>query len=228
MEKIGLKKGEILICKETSIWKIFEVLVNSKESLNIKGIKTQANLDYAYCHKRTKLLQRLNFVRVAEKREGPKGRKLNFYDLTVKGLVYYLVFSKFQSLDKIIEKYKELLPHVFGEWRYFQTKDVEDILKKYFQQASNEIVWQAQTNGFYQKQVSSEQLQEWLQVNTLLPWLTYVRLGFWPSKKSGQFSEKFQNAIRENNKVWAYVKPIIIESAKQTKELLEQLNKVLA
>lgn len=244
MERIGLAKGQILISQETSIWKILQILA-TKGPLNVKAIKEETDLDYAYCHKRVKLMERLNLVGVAEKREGPKGRELNFYDLTLKGLVYYLAMSRFQYLEKITKKYKKLLPHVFGEWEYFRSKDLEAFLKKRFKKTIDRDFFEDQEHqkflssmtsfnlkvlfeDFYRRQIPFEEVKERIELNTLVPWLIYVRLGFWPTKKSGVYSEEFQKAIRQNPKLWAYLKPIIVEERKQTEKLLAKLNEVLS
>ncbi len=114
MKRRGLRKGEVLLAKDTLIWQILETL-SEKGPLNVESISKRLDRDYSNCHKLMRILQRAGYAEIVETRIGPKGQDSFFYDLTLKGLVIYLRYTEFQSLDRLAVKYAGLLPLVFGE-----------------------------------------------------------------------------------------------------------------
>ena len=229
--KKGLRKGEILLSKDSNIWKILEALArsNQKSRLNVKELKENTHQDYAYCHKRLKLLQRLGLVDEKGKKKGPKG-DVSVYDLTLIGLVVYLAVSQYQDFREkrssyFIEKYAPLLPHVLGQWKYFKTTAVQDIVFENFKVEVDRIYQELGINGL--KYVARFPLEDEIQENTLLPWLTHARLGMWPSARRDEPIRKLQTSIQKNQSIWNYLKPKILEVKQQTEKVLAHLNSIL-
>lgn len=237
--KKGLRKGEILLSKDSNVWKILEALVKSDEKsrLNVKELKEITHQDYAYCHKRLKLLQRRGLVEEKGKKKGPKG-DVSVYDLTLPGLVVYLTISQYQDFQekkmgskgekrsvRIVEKYASLLPQVLGEWKYFETASVQDIVFENFKVEVDSIYRQFITEGL--KHTVRSPLDDEIQTNTLLPWLTDAQLGMWPSAGRDEPLRKLQTAIRKNESIWNYLKPKILEVKQQTEKILEKLDSIL-
>jgi predicted transcriptional regulator len=223
MKKRGLHKGELLFSKDTRMWKILETLVSSQGPLNVTGIARAAQLDYAYCHKRLKILQHHKFVDEKKREKGPKGRDLSFYDLTVLGLVIYMAMSNFQDLDKVARKYRDLLPHIFGEWDYFNAKAVKQIVVNNLKWAVTARQHQLSIEGL-ENQIYLHSLREDIEEGTLTPWMVAVHLGFWNEK---MWNVQLHQAIRENRRLWTHFKPHIAEAQKETEKLLNKLKELL-
>lgn len=218
----GLHKGEILITKETSIWKILETLAH-KGPLNVKGIAKNIRLDYAYCHKRVKILLKTGLIEFKEKRKGQKGKDLSFYDLSLIGLCHYLKTVDFKNLDKAAGKYRDYLPHVFGEWQYFKDSGLEPVI---FRNLTKSMSVVTDRLTIFKKIISATglSLQEEIEEGTLAPWITGVHLGFW---QENVWNAELHKALRQNSNLWSYMQPRVTQLVNKTRELLNRLNMIL-
>lgn len=242
-----MHKGEVLLSKDTKIWHILEILYTSRSPLNVKALKEKAHLDYAYCDKRVRLLLRMGFVRIKEMRPGPKKRKLAFYDLSLLGLINYIWYSQTWQIDRAADKYKELLPHVFGQWQYFKEQDLHNFIIESVKKAFENIVKrQAELSPEdvnHEKKIMTPRklIPSWSVIETnllqeveeliLIPWIIPARIGFWPKEELGFepefYSEKYITTLRNNQQLWQFLKPIIERAYKNTKNLFDHLQHIL-
>jgi hypothetical protein len=102
---------------------------------NIYQVQKKTGKTYSLMFNAVKELEKCRLVKLVEKRQTQKGTTANVYDLTLKGVLSILdrelVPANCKKWDYdlvrgIVEKYKVLLPLIFGKWRYFQKVDGED------------------------------------------------------------------------------------------------------
>lgn len=78
-----------------------------------------------------KALSNLERIHMIEFKREKEGRKRKLYNLTFTGLIACLRYQQaWQSIDKIAESKKDMLPLVFGKWRFFKEEHIlEDVIK---------------------------------------------------------------------------------------------------
>ena len=66
------------------------------------------------------------------KEKGQKGRERKPYKLTLMGLLLAFFYGSLERyINKIADGFKEILPLVFGKWKYFIEQGAKDIVKKH-------------------------------------------------------------------------------------------------
>lgn len=126
--------------KLTSEEKILQVLAKSKEP------RTHYQLwkkDKVASSNKTvlKALSNLERIHMIESKRENEGRKRKLYNLTFTGLIACLRYQQaWQSIDKIAESKKDMLPLVFGKWRFFKKEQILDDIIQNLQLVAS-ILW---------------------------------------------------------------------------------------
>ena len=83
---------------------------------------------YSFVYNTLKELERRNMIFTKRKEQTEKGTVANIYDLNLESVLLILQRQQrssnydFSKSSDILEKYGELLPLVFGKWKYFESK----------------------------------------------------------------------------------------------------------
>jgi hypothetical protein len=188
--------------------------------LNIKDIQQRTRLDYAYCHKRVKLLQRLNFIEQRGSKQGPKGHDLRLYDLALAGLMVYLNFTEYEKIDNVAEKYKYLLPHVFGEWQYFRESNTMSVILDNLKTTFNIYMTLVFSVKYVPDQPSTffPNLGDNVEEQILAPWIVRMEK-YWSEE---YHSPELQKAVRRNPRIWHYLNPKVLHLKEQVEKVYSE------
>lgn len=92
---------------------------------------------YGNVHETMQMLLGFRFLYVSKQKPSSKnpGLKVDYYSLTIKGLVMALLQeSAWEQIDVIAKKCVDLLPLVFGKWSFFDAHDVKEFVKERLRQ----------------------------------------------------------------------------------------------
>ena len=88
-----------------------------------------------------KALSNLERIHMIEFKREEEGRKRKLYNLTFTGLITCLRYQQaWQSIDKIAGSKKDMLPLVFGKWRFFKKERILDDIIQNLQLVAS-ILW---------------------------------------------------------------------------------------
>lgn len=106
--------------------KILQVLAKSKEPRTHYQLWKKDNV--ASSNKTVlKALSNLERIHMIEFKREKEGRKRKLYNLTFTGLIACLRYQQtWQSIDIIAESRKDMLPLIFGKWRFFKKEHILD------------------------------------------------------------------------------------------------------
>jgi len=87
---------------------------------NIYQIAKGIGIAYSVAHNSVKDLENQGFIKLEQKKLGQKGVMTKIYGLTLKGLLMAIKNEEFnpEDIDNIAQHCKELLPLIFGNWKY--------------------------------------------------------------------------------------------------------------
>lgn len=109
---------------------VMRTLANSQSPLNYSGILKRLKIARASLADNLTVLKKLSIIEMTKEVSArvPGGKK-KYYDLTPRGILYYLEYllqEEEEDITPVITKYRETFPVAFGHLEFFSQEGLED------------------------------------------------------------------------------------------------------
>jgi DNA-binding transcriptional ArsR family regulator len=187
---------------------------------NAYQIQKDTGKAYSFVYNTLKELEGRKMIHLTRKEHTEKGTTANIYDLNLESVLFILQRQQrssnydFSQSRDILEKYSDLLPLVFGKWKYFESKvkgKVKEIAKHRFKvlvdsYVSNPLSFKKGTSSY-----------PGIDAKNIATWFFYFQFNHF------KFSKPWMEALKDDEEIKYYV----IKELKDYQKFLDKIDNII-